>query len=253
MLLVEVHYCLSSGQVLQALNKNSDNFAVRSLSLLILCCGDVESNPGPPKVQPGPSKTAPSETIRKFTRSFQPELVRLIYEANDEPTPKAMYKQSPPGWDSLNDGIEFKSICNAKRGGNEIFDKLIKLYKRTVKTIPNDILDVIICYENLRDSTLKNEETEKWKTTLEKFISNNKLKKKLQNLNEESIVTVLKTCTELLTQGVIRLTNDAVISAYHDFGDALIKQTGEKQVCLINSMTLVHFTICTYIHLGIYY
>nr|XP_022345749.1 uncharacterized protein LOC111138186 isoform X2 [Crassostrea virginica] len=205
---------------------------VRSLSLLILCCGDVESNPGPPKVQPGPSKNAPSETLRTFTRSFQPELVRLIYEANNEPIPKAMYKQDPPGWNSLNDGIEFKSICNARKGGNEIFDKLIKLYMRTVKTIPRDILDVILCYEKLRDSNLKNEETEKWKTTLEKFISQNKLKKNeqviLQHLNEETIIIVLNKATELMTQGVLRLTNDAVISAYHDFGGALIKQTGEK-------------------------
>lgn len=251
MLLLEVHHCLSSGQVLQALNQNSDNFAVRSLSLLILCCGDVESNPGPPKVQPGPSKNAPSETLRTFTRSFQPELVRLIYEANNEPIPKAMYKQNPPGWNSLNDGIKFKSICNARKGGNEIFDKLIKLYKRT---IPMDIPEVILCYEKLRDSNLKNEETKKWKTTLEKFISQNKLKKNeqviLQHLNEETIIIVLNKATELMTQGVLCLTNDAVISAYHDFGGALIKQTGEKLVCLINSMTMFILQF-VHIHLGI--
>lgn len=208
----------------------------------------MESNPGPPKVQPGPSRTAPSETIRTFTRYLQSILVRLIYEANKVKIPKALYKQSPPGWDS-SDGIEFKSICNVSKGGNEIFDKLIKLCKRDVKKIPKDILDVILCYEKLRDSAgenIKETEREKWKTALENFMSQSKFKKNkqtiLQNLSKENIINVLQKATELVKQGAICSTDDDIyelISVYQDFGDALMEQRGGN---LVNFTILQLFT-----------
>nr|XP_022337300.1 uncharacterized protein LOC111133325 isoform X2 [Crassostrea virginica] len=204
-----------------------------SLSLLILCCGDVETNPGPPKYsQEQPKSTlSKAETIRKFIRYCQVLLVELIYVAGKKeiPNSKVLYKQDPPGWDS-SDGIKFESICNTSKGGNEIFDKLIELCKRVVQKIPDDIQEVIRCYEALRESTGKNEETEQLKNALENFISQRKFLKEMETFvyyfsHGENLNTFLKKMKQLVKEGVIDSSvNDKVISSAADFTATLRKR-----------------------------
>lgn len=67
-----------------------------------------------------------------------------------------MYKKVFFGWDVFDEDIEFKNICNLKKEGNKIFDKFVKLCKKCKKEVKGfilkNILDVIVCYENFRDS-----------------------------------------------------------------------------------------------------
>lgn len=81
-----------------------------------------------------------------------------------------MYERDLFGWNKFEeDIIKFENICNIKIGGNEIFDKLVKLYKKDVRYIFRDIFDVIVCYEKLRDLK-RNFDEVKWKVVLENYV-----------------------------------------------------------------------------------
>lgn len=195
--------------------------------LLILSCGDVERNPGPP-----PESAPRSEVLRRFTRCIQSELVKQIYQANNHDLPTHLYERDPPGWNKLEeDTIKFENICNIKTGGNETFDKLVKLYKKEVRHIPTDIFDVIVCYGKLRDSK-RNPDEAKWKVALENYVSQNKSIKNKQavidNLDDNLLIEVLKRAAEKATQGIIGSTDDGVnniIDAIEQVLDAMEHKT----------------------------
>lgn len=214
-----------------------------------MCCGDVETNPGPPK-----SILSKAETIRKFIRYYQVLLIELIYVASGKeiPNSKVLYKQNPPGWDS-SDGIKFESICNISKGGKgiHVFDKLIELCKRDVQKIPDDIQQAIQCYKELGGSTGKNkEETEKLKNALENFISQRKFIKEMETFvqhlsQKENLITFLKTMTQLVKKGVMDSSvNDKVISSAADF-TATLREREDNLVCCIGegSTLIVHFLV----------
>lgn len=127
--------------------------------LLVLSCGDVERNPGPP-----PESAPRSEVLRRFTRCIQSELVKHIYQAYNHNLPTHLYERDPPGWNKFDIETKFENICNIKTGGSQTFDKLVKLFKKDVRPIPRDILDVIVCYEKLRDSKRNPDEVGKSKS-----------------------------------------------------------------------------------------
>lgn len=172
-------------------------------SLLIVSCGDVERNPGPPK-----KEACKSEVLRQFMRSIQSDLVKLVYKANKQEPPKHLYKKVPPGWDAFEEKTEFKNICNSKKEGNKTFDKLVKLCRRKVKgLIPKNILDVIVCYENLRDSKKDSDETKAWKLALENHVSQNKSMKNksttIDHVDDKLLIEIIQKGTEGVKQGII--------------------------------------------------
>lgn len=175
-------------------------------SLLIVSCGDVERNPGPPK-----KEACKSEVLRQFMRCIQSDLVKLVYEAYQQEPPKQLYKKAPPGWDAFDEDIEFKNICNSKKEGNKTFDKLVKLCKKCKKEvkglIPKNILDVIVCYENLRDSQKDPDETKAWKLALENYVSQNKSMKNkstiIDHINDKLLIEIIQNGTEGVKQGII--------------------------------------------------
>lgn len=178
--------------------------------LLILSCGDVERNPGPP-----PELAARSEVLRRFTRCIQSELVKHIYIANNLDLPTHLYERDPPGWNKFEKDTKFENICNIKTAGSQTFDKLVKLFKKDpVKHIPRNIWDVIVCYEKLRDSKRNSDETKRWKVALENYVSQNKSMKNKQavidNLDDNLLVEVLKKAAEKAKQGIIGSTDDGV-------------------------------------------
>lgn len=176
--------------------------------LLILSCGDVERNPGPP-----PESAPRSEVLRRFTRCIQSELVKHIYQANSHNLPTHLYERDPPGWNKFDKETKFENICNIKTGGSQTFDKLVKLFKKDVRPIPRDILDVIVCYEKLKDSK-RNPDEAKWKVALENYVSQNKSIKNKQavidNLDDNLLIEVLKKAAEKAKQGIIGSTDDGV-------------------------------------------
>lgn len=217
-------------------NGPSDCFAERVLSLLIVRSGDVEMNPGPPKAR--------SEVLRNFMRFVQTDLVHLIYKKKEVAIPTPLYDQEPPGWSTIDRDIKFENICNIQSGGSRIFDKLIKLCRK-IGVIPKDYIDVIISYEQLRDSRKKTDEAEKSKTTLENFMSRRKsLKNKeavLENLDEEYITMILQKATELLKQGAIGSAEGIckMFDAAKDFVIALEEGGGKLVIMLSNDTPVV--------------
>lgn len=170
-----------------------------------MSCGDVERNPGPPKKgQKGLSK---SEVLRKFMRFIQSRLVKLLYEAKCQHPPPQLYKEDPPGWDTIDKDIQFKNVCNIKRDGNQTFDKLVKLCMKEKDTVPKDILYVLNCYENLRDSKNDSDETKSWKVALENYVSRNRSMKNknsiIDHLDEKVLTEVIEKGTEGVKQGNI--------------------------------------------------
>lgn len=78
-----------------------------------------------------------------------------------------MYKKVFFGWDAFDEDIEFKNICNLKKEGNKIFDKFVKLCKKEVEDlILKNVLDVIVFYENFRDSKKDFDDIKLWKFVL---------------------------------------------------------------------------------------
>lgn len=182
-------------------------------SLLIVSCGDVERNPGPPK-----KETCKSEVLRQFMRCIQSVLVMLVYKAYQQEPPKQLYKKAPPGWDAFDNDIEFKNICNSKKEGNKTFDKLVKLCKKCTKEvkglIPKNILDVIVCYENLRDSQKDADETKAWKLALENYVSQNKSMKNkstvMEQMNDQLLIEFIHKGTEGVKQGIIGSSPESI-------------------------------------------
>lgn len=176
--------------------------------LLVLSCGDVERNPGPP-----PETSPRSEVLRRFRRCIQSELVKHIYIDNKHDLPTHLYERDPPGWNKFDKETKFENICNIKTGGSQTFDKLVKLFKKDVRPIPRDILDVIVCYEKLRDSK-RNPDEAKWKVALENYVSQNKSMKNKQavidNLDDNLFIEVLKKAAVKAKQGIIGSTDDGV-------------------------------------------
>ena len=217
-------------------NGPSDCFAGRVLSLLILLSGDVEMNPGPLKAR--------SEVLRMFMRFVQTDLVHLIYKKKEVAIPTPLYDQEPPGWSTIDPDIKFENICNIQSGGSKIFDKLIKLCRK-IGVIPKDYIDVILSYEQLRDSRKKTNEAEKSKTTLENFMSQRKSSKNkeavLENLDEEYITIILQKATELLKQGAIGSAEGIckMFDAAKDFVIALEEGGGKLVIMLSNDIPVV--------------
>lgn len=200
--------------------------------LLILSCGDVERNPGPP-----PELAPRSEVLRRFTRCIQSELVKHIYQANNHDLPTHLYERDPPGWNKFDKKTAFENICNIQKGGSQTFDKLVKLFKKDVRPIPTDILDVIVCYEKLRDSKKNSDETKKWKVALENYVSQNKSMKNKQavidNLDDNLLIEVLKKAAEKAKQGNIGSTDDGVnnvIVAIEQVLDAILEHNTNQTV-----------------------
>lgn len=199
--------------------------------LLILSCGDVERNPGPP-----PESAPRSEVLRRFTRCMQSELVKLIYKANNHDLPTHLYERDPPGWNKFDKDTKFENICNIQKGGSQTFDKLVKLFKKDVKPIPRDIFDVIVCYEKLRDSKRSPDET-KWKVALENYVSQNKSMKSKQavidNLDENLMIEVLQKGAEKVKQGIIGSTDegvDNIVVAIEQVLDAILEHNTNQTV-----------------------
>lgn len=174
-------------------------------SLLIVSCGDVERNPGPPK-----KGLCKSEVLRQFMRCIQSILVMLLYKAKHQDPPTQLYKKDPPGWDTFDKNTKFKNVCNIKRDGNQTFDKLVKLCMREKDNVPEDILDVLNCYEKLRDSKNDSDETKSWKVALENYVSQNKFMKNkieiIDHLDEKVLTEVIEKGTEGVKQGIIDLS-----------------------------------------------
>lgn len=174
-------------------------------SLLIVSCGDVERNPGPPKK--GQKGLCKSEVLRQFMRCIQSTLVMLLYKAKCQDPPAQLYKKDPPGWDTLDKDTKFKNVCNIKRDGNQTFDKLVKLCMREKDTVPEDILYVLNCYENLRDSKNDSNETKSWKVALENYVSRNRSMKNknsiIDHLDKKVLTEVVEKGTEGVKQGNI--------------------------------------------------
>lgn len=203
--------------------------------LLILSCGDVERNPGPP-----PELAPRSEVLRRFTRCIQSELVKHIYQANNHDLPTHLYERDPPGWNKFDKKTAFENICNIQKGGSQTFDKLVKLFKKDVRPIPTDILDVIVCYEKLRDSKRNSDETKKWKVALENYVSQNKSMKNKQavidNLDDNLLIEVLKKAAEKAKQGNIGSTDDGVnnvIVAIEQVLDAILEHNTNQTVLYV--------------------
>lgn len=100
------------------------------------------------------------------------------------------------GWNIFDKEIVFKNICNVKKDGNKIFDKFVKLCKREIVFILKDILDVIFCYEKLRDLKKDLDEIKLLKVVLESYVFKNKLKKNknviLEYFDEKVFEDVIK-------------------------------------------------------------
>lgn len=199
--------------------------------LLILSCGDVERNPGPP-----PESAPRSEVLRRFMRCIQSDLVRHIYRAKKQDLPTRLYERDPPGWNKFDKDTKFENICNIQKGGSQTFDKLVKLFKKEVKHIPKDIFDVIVCYEKLRDS----DETKTCKVALENYISQNKSMKNKQavfdNLDDNLLIGVLQKAAEKAKQGIIGSTDDGVnniIVAIEQVLDALEHNTNQTVLYVV--------------------
>ncbi|XP_062567603.1 uncharacterized protein LOC134229822 [Saccostrea cucullata] len=225
------------------LNKQRGEMDISSLKgtflfLLILQCGDVEPNPGPPQ-----EKSADSEVLRQFTRCIQSELVKLIYSTKDKdiPNPNNLYKNDPPGWNSFKKDIKFESVqkCGSH---SQSFDKLVELVKKELRTkMPTDIADVLNCYEKLKLSNKKTDEAEKvkFKTALENYVSRNRALKNrqtvLDNLDEELLIEALQKATEKAIQSSLVSSDgfDKVLDAINNFVDAveqlLLPTPGEKR------------------------
>lgn len=208
-------------------------------SLLIVGCGDVERNPGPPK-----KEACKSEVLRQFMRCIQSDLVKPVYEAYQQEPPKQLYKKAPPGWDAFDEDIEFKNICNSKKEGNKTFDKLVKLCKKEAEDlIPKNVSDVIVCYENLRDSKKDSDDTKLWKLALQNYVAQNKsIKNKSTVKDEKSMTEFIKKETERVKQGHICLSSEGIrdISrAFNDFITAVEKNT-EQIVCYMSRQCLIN-------------
>lgn len=115
-------------------------------------------------------------------RFIQSRLVKLLYEAKCQNPPPQLYKEDPPGWDTIDKDIQFKNVCNIKRDGNQTFDKLVTLCMKEKDTVPKDILYVLNCYENLRDSKNDSDKTKSWKVDLENYVSQNRSMKNKNTL-----------------------------------------------------------------------
>lgn len=202
-----------------------------------MSCGDVERNPGPPKK--GPYK---SEVLRQFMRNSQSDFVILLYEAKKQNPPSPLYMKDPPGWNTFDKETAFKNICNVKKDGNKIFDKLVKLCKREIVPIPKDILDVILCYEKLRDSKKDSDETKSLKVALESYVSKNKLKKNknaiLEHLDEKVLEDVIKKGTKGVEQGNIDLTFEGATNILEAF-DCFMVAAKERLQPKVTVMSLI--------------
>lgn len=202
-----------------------------------MSCGDVERNPGPPKK--GPCK---SEVLRQFMRNSQSDFVNLLYEAKKQNPPSPLYMKDPPGWNTFDKETAFKNICNVKKDGNKIFDKLVKLCKREIVPIPKDILDVILCYEKLRDSKKVSDETKSLKVALESYVSKNKLKKNknaiLEHLDEKVLEDVIKKGTKGVEQGNIDLTFEGATNILEAF-DCFMVAAKERLQPKVTVMSLI--------------
>lgn len=211
-------------------------------SLLIVGCGDVERNPGPPK-----KEACKSEVLRQFMRCIQSDVVKLVYEAYQQEPPKQLYKKAPPGWDAFDEDIEFKNICNSKKEGNKTFDKLVKLCKKEAKDlIPKNVSDVIVFYENLRDSKKDSDDTKLWKLALQNYVSHNKsIKNKstvIDQVDEKFLIEVIKKGTERVKQGHICSSSEGmrdISRALNDFITAVVKNT-EQIVCYMSCQCLIN-------------
>lgn len=179
-----------------------------SFKSLLLSCGDVERNPGPPKK--GQKGLCKSEVLRQFMRFIQSTLVMLLYKAKCQDPPTHLYKKNPPGWDTIDKDTKFKNVCNIKKDGNQTFDKLVKLCMEEKDTVPEDILYVLNCYGNLRDSKNASDETKSWKVALENYVSQNRSMKNkntiIDHLDEKVLTEVIKKGTEGVKQGNIDLS-----------------------------------------------
>lgn len=211
-------------------------------TLLIVGCGDVERNPGPPK-----KEACKSEVLRQFMRCIQSDVVKLVYEAYQQEPPKQLYKKAPPGWDAFDEDIEFKNICNSKKEGNKTFDKLVKLCKKEAEDlIPKNVSDVIVCYENLRDSKKDSDDTKLWKLALQNYVSQNKsIKNKstvIDQVDEKFLIEVIKKGTERVKQGHICSSSEGmrdISRALNDFITAVVKNT-EQIVCYMSRQCLIN-------------
>lgn len=134
----------------------------------------------------------------------------LLYKAKHQDPPTQLYKKDPPGWDTFDKNTKFKNVCNIKRDGNQTFDKLVKLCMREKDNVPEDILDVLNCYEKLRDSKNDSDETKSWKVALENYVSQNKFMKNkiaiIDHLDEKVLTEVIEKGTEGVKQGIIDLS-----------------------------------------------
>lgn len=167
--------------------------------------------------------------------------MKHIYIANNHDLPTHLYERDPPGWNKFEKDTKFENICNIKTGGSQTFDKLVKLFKKDGRPIPRDILDVIVCYEKLRDSKRNSDETKQWKVALENYVSQNKSTKNKQavidNLNDNLLIEVLKKAAEKAKQGIIGSTDDGVneiIAAIEQVLDAMEHNTNHMVLYMLS-------------------
>lgn len=211
-------------------------------SLLIVSCGDVERNPGPPK-----KEARKSEVLRQFMRCTQSDLVKLVYQAYQQDPPNQLYKKVPPGWDAFDEDIKFKNVCNSKREGNKTFDKLVKLCKKEAEDlIPKNVSDVIVCYENLRDSKKNSDDTKLWKLALQNYVSQNKSMKNkstvIDHIDEKFLIEVIKKGTEGVKQGHICSSSEGMRDIFRAFKDfiAAVEKNMEQMVCYMSRHCLIN-------------
>ncbi|XP_061186318.1 uncharacterized protein LOC133194359 [Saccostrea echinata] len=128
----------------------------KALLLVLWTCGDVEVNPGPTI-----KRLARSEVLRKFQRCSQTPIVKLIYEISQTEIPKSLYIQGPPGWKKDD---EFKNISNLNKGGEEIFNKLILLFKEKWNPLPPEWDVLLKHYQNLKENNSEDSKNalERW-------------------------------------------------------------------------------------------
>lgn len=205
-----------------------------SFKSLLLSCGDVERNPGPPKK--GQKGLCKSEVLRQFMRFIQSTLVMLLYKAKCQDPPTHLYKKDPPGWDTFDKDTQFKNVCNIKKDGNQTFDKLVKLCMKEKDTVPEDILYVLNCYGNLRDSKNASDETKSWKVALENYVSQNRSMKNkntiIDHLDEKVLTEVIKKGTEGVKEGTICLSDEGaknICGLFDDF-KAAVKNSVDQRV-----------------------
>ncbi|KAK3106378.1 hypothetical protein FSP39_018808 [Pinctada imbricata] len=123
---------------------------LKTAKLVLWTCGDVEKNPGP-----GNSR---SEILRKFRKSQQTRILKMIHKMNGSSEPKPLYKEIPEWWPP---GVPFVNISNQgdENESRECFDALIDLLLRNKSTIPSEFLSVLSCYKDLDNSRRKNKQS----------------------------------------------------------------------------------------------